>query len=87
MAQNSETSTALSRVVAAVAGLPSGKALIKALEALPEAAQVTLELIAAVVDEAKGRNASAAASSAPAARLTLDAAATVVSQLMFLTPR
>ena len=71
---------------AAVAGLPSGSLLISALEAAPTVPGSVIELVIKVLHEVKGSPA-AANGGAPAVRRSLETAASVINQLMFLSPR
>jgi hypothetical protein len=66
----------------AVTGLPSGNKLITALQADSKAAPV--ELITAVVIEAKAQNANG---SAATARVDLSNATSLISQRQFISPR
>ena len=75
----------LSRLRAAVAGLPSGTKLITALVGAPETKTEHIELITTVVTEAKTKGAAANASATRTADLST--ATSVISQLSFILPR
>jgi len=75
----------LDKVREAVTGLPSGDALIAALNELAGVTPDIMKALIRVINEAKKFNATAEVSTAP--RCSLDAAKSIVSQLMFLSPR
>ena len=75
----------LGRLTEAVAGLPSGNKLIAALEEATNNAAVPIDIITAVVTEARASN-SVATAPTPA-RADLSQASSLIPQLQFLTPR
>jgi len=68
----------------AVAGLPSGNKLIAALEAADNSNAAPVELMTAVVIEAKNQMGNG---STVAARVDLSNATSLISQMQFISPR